>query len=79
MKTILITGCSSGIGYHAAQTLKMKGWRVFATCRKESDCNRLKSEGFESFILDLFTVRARLVLALKYNPLSFSTRTSIEK
>ena len=52
MKTILITGCSSGIGYHAAQTLKMKGWRVFATCRKESDCNRLKSEGFESFILD---------------------------
>lgn len=52
MKTILITGCSSGIGYDAAKTLKKVGWRVFATCRKKSDCIRLKSEGFESFVLD---------------------------
>ena len=47
MKTILITGCSSGIGYDAAKTLKLLGWRVFATCRKPADCLRLESEGFD--------------------------------
>ncbi|MEM0977075.1 MAG: SDR family NAD(P)-dependent oxidoreductase [Pseudomonadota bacterium] len=52
MKSILITGCSSGIGYDAAKTLKERGWRVFATCRQEKDCERLRSEGFESFLLD---------------------------
>ena len=52
MKTILITGCSSGIGYDAAKTLKLLGWRVFATCRKTADCLRLEREGFESFVLD---------------------------
>lgn len=51
-KTILITGCSSGIGYDAAHGLKRAGWRVFATCRKEEDCARLRSEGLESFALD---------------------------
>lgn len=51
-KTILITGCSSGIGYTCAVGLKARGWRVFAACRKEEDCNRLKSEGFESPQLD---------------------------
>ena len=51
-KTILITGCSSGIGYDAASHLKEIGWRVFATCRKEVDCNRLAKEGFETFLLD---------------------------
>ena len=51
-KTILITGCSSGIGHDAATHLKKIGWRVFATCRKEDDCNRLKSEGLEAFLLD---------------------------
>jgi NAD(P)-dependent dehydrogenase (short-subunit alcohol dehydrogenase family) len=51
-RTILITGCSSGIGLDAAQTLKKDGWRVFASCRKEEDCRRLKSEGFESPLID---------------------------
>ena len=51
-RSILITGCSSGIGYAAAVTLRERGWRVFATCRKEADCARLKSEGFESFRID---------------------------
>ena len=51
-RTILITGCSSGIGYDAAHGLKRAGWRVFATCRKEEDCARLRSEGLESFALD---------------------------
>lgn len=51
-KSILITGCSSGIGYDAATTLHERGWRVFATCRQESDCVRLQDEGLESFRLD---------------------------
>lgn len=51
-KSILITGCSSGIGYDAAKTLSARGWRVFATCRKPEDCDRLEAEGLESFVLD---------------------------
>ncbi|MCY4179019.1 MAG: SDR family NAD(P)-dependent oxidoreductase [Litoreibacter sp.] len=51
-KSVLITGCSSGIGYDAAHTLHKRGWRVFATCRQESDCERLREEGLESFRLD---------------------------
>ncbi|MEE9411892.1 MAG: SDR family NAD(P)-dependent oxidoreductase [Methylococcales bacterium] len=53
-KTILITGCSSGIGLDAAQQLKNKGYRVFATARKSADVERLKKDGFEAFQLDLF-------------------------
>ncbi len=51
-RSILITGCSSGIGYDAAVRLARRGWRVFATCRKEEDCERLRGEGLESFALD---------------------------
>ncbi|MAI59145.1 MAG: short-chain dehydrogenase [Rhodobacteraceae bacterium] len=51
-KSILLTGCSSGIGYDAAHGLKSRGWEVFATCRRESDVNKLRSEGFYSFVLD---------------------------
>ncbi|MGO4914248.1 SDR family NAD(P)-dependent oxidoreductase [Pseudogemmobacter sp. W21_MBD1_M6] len=51
-KSILITGCSSGIGYDAAHTLAKRGWRVFATCRSQNDCDRLIAEGLESFPLD---------------------------
>jgi len=51
-RSILITGCSSGIGYHAAHALKARGWHVFATCRQEQDCARLRNEGLDSFRLD---------------------------
>ena len=51
-KSILITGCSSGIGLDAARALARRGWRVFATCRKPADCARLTAEGLESFVLD---------------------------
>lgn len=51
-RSILITGCSSGIGLDAARGLKARGWRVFATCRQEADCGRLRAEGLESFRLD---------------------------
>jgi NAD(P)-dependent dehydrogenase (short-subunit alcohol dehydrogenase family) len=51
-RTLLITGCSSGIGYDAAHGMKARGWRVFATCRSLQDCERLQAEGLESFVLD---------------------------
>ena len=50
--SILITGCSSGIGLDGARTLKARGWRVFATARKAEDVDRLEDEGFESLRLD---------------------------
>jgi NAD(P)-dependent dehydrogenase (short-subunit alcohol dehydrogenase family) len=51
-KSILITGCSSGIGYDAAKGMRAQGWRVFASCRKAEDCARLQAEGFESPLID---------------------------
>lgn len=51
-KTILITGCSSGLGYDAAHGLRDRGWRVFASCRQQHDCDRLREEGFESPLID---------------------------
>ena len=67
-KSILITGCSSGIGYDAAHGLAERGWRVFATCRAETDCERLRSEGLESFTLnyeDSDSISAALAEVLK--------------
>lgn len=51
-RTVLITGCSSGIGYHCAHALKQRGWRVFAACRQQADCDRLTREGLETVRLD---------------------------
>ncbi len=51
-RSILITGCSSGIGYDAAHALKARGWSVYASCRVETDCERLRLEGFRSPRLD---------------------------
>lgn len=51
-RTILVTGCSSGIGAHCAQALKADDWRVFATARKPEDIAALEREGFEAFYLD---------------------------
>lgn len=52
-KTILITGCSSGIGLCCANGLRQRGYRVFATARQAADVEKLKYEGFEAFRLDL--------------------------
>lgn len=51
-KSVLITGCSSGIGYDSAHGLRDAGWRVFASCRQAADCDRLKREGFDSPLID---------------------------
>jgi len=52
-KTILITGCSSGIGYSTAIELKKRGHNVIATARKSEDVSRLIQEGFTAIQLDL--------------------------
>ena len=52
-KSILITGCSSGIGLCVARGLKSRGYRVFATARKAHDVQQLEADGFESLQLDL--------------------------
>lgn len=51
-RVVLITGCSSGIGLDAARGLRARGWRVFASCRQQADCDRLIAEGFDSPRLD---------------------------
>ncbi|SFR14439.1 SDR family NAD(P)-dependent oxidoreductase [Poseidonocella sedimentorum] len=51
-KSVLITGCSSGIGLDAARALRAQGWRVFASCRKPEDCARLAAEGFDAPRID---------------------------
>lgn len=52
-KTILVTGCSTGIGRHCALELKKAGWRVLATVRSPEDIASLEAQGLESFVLDL--------------------------
>lgn len=52
-KTILITGCSTGIGYTCAHALHKRGHQVIATCRKQADVDRLQAEGLTCLQLDL--------------------------
>lgn len=53
-RTILITGCSSGIGLDAARTMKARGWRVLASVRTEEDAARLLSDDrLETIYLEL--------------------------
>jgi len=52
-QTILISGCSTGIGYRAAVMLKEQGYRVIASARNLDDVAALIEEGFEAVQLDL--------------------------
>jgi NAD(P)-dependent dehydrogenase (short-subunit alcohol dehydrogenase family) len=51
-RSILITGCSTGIGRCAAQGMKARGWRVFATARKPEDIASLEADGVTALFLD---------------------------
>lgn len=52
-QSILITGCSTGIGYCLALNLKQRGYHVFASVRKAQDITGLQEAGLESLQLDL--------------------------
>src|SRR5579863_6839078 len=52
-RSVLITGCSSGIGLAAAGLMKVRGWRVVASARKTEDVARLRSAGFDAVQLDV--------------------------
>ena len=66
MNTILITGCSSGIGYDTAKQLHQQGWRVFASCRRAEDVARLQSEGLADTLLLDVTDRAQIEAAFAH-------------
>ena len=51
-KSVLITGCSTGIGYTCGVGLKARGYRVLATVRNEADAERLTALGLEVLIMD---------------------------
>lgn len=61
-KTIIVTGCSSGIGAHCARALKADGWRVFATVRREEDLPPLEADGIEALLMDY--TRIETIVAL---------------
>ena len=57
LKTVLITGCSSGIGREAAKAfLDDDGWRVYATARDTDDIADLGEGGCETAALDVTDV-----------------------
>ena len=47
LPSIIVTGCSSGIGAYCARALKAEGWRVFATVRREADRAPLAAEAVQ--------------------------------
>ena len=52
-RTVLVTGCSSGIGRATAILLRQSGWRTLATARSDADLEVLKADGFTALELDL--------------------------
>jgi NAD(P)-dependent dehydrogenase (short-subunit alcohol dehydrogenase family) len=52
-QSILITGCSSGIGLDTAITMQKRGWLVVASCRKQQDCDALRTQyGLDTVLID---------------------------
>ena len=51
-RSVLVTGCSSGIGECVAQGLHARGYRVFASVRNADDRAALQQAGIECLVLD---------------------------
>jgi NAD(P)-dependent dehydrogenase (short-subunit alcohol dehydrogenase family) len=56
MKSVVITGSSTGIGWGCTKVLIQKGWRVFGSVRKQADADRLTKEFGSKFVPLLFDV-----------------------
>jgi NAD(P)-dependent dehydrogenase (short-subunit alcohol dehydrogenase family) len=56
MKSVVITGASTGIGWATAKLLIDKGYRVFGSVRKPADAERLVGEFGGNFVPLLFDV-----------------------
>jgi NAD(P)-dependent dehydrogenase (short-subunit alcohol dehydrogenase family) len=53
VKTVVVTGASSGIGLASAVRLAGAGWRVFGGVRTEQDADALRGHGLEPLELDV--------------------------
>lgn len=53
MKSVIITGCSTGLGLNMAKEFLKKGYRVYATSRDINSLTELKELGAETFQVDL--------------------------
>ena len=56
MKSAVVTGSSTGIGWGCTKVLIGKGWRVFGSVRKQADADRLSKEFGAKFVPLLFDV-----------------------
>src|SRR5437867_3791387 len=56
MRSVVITGASTGIGWASAKLLLDRGFRVFGSVRKQADADRLKSEFGANFTPLIFDV-----------------------
>ena len=53
MKSVLVTGASSGIGLASALRLARAGWRVYGGVRTAADADELREQGVEPVELDV--------------------------
>jgi NAD(P)-dependent dehydrogenase (short-subunit alcohol dehydrogenase family) len=58
-RSVVITGCSVGVGYAAAMLMAREGWQVFAAVRTSTDAERLENEAPGSLRALLCDVRDR--------------------
>ena len=64
-RTVLITGCSSGIGHATAELLAREGWTVYATARRPETLSDLESQGCRTLALDV-TDEASMTAAVEH-------------
>ena len=63
MKSVIVTGASTGIGWGCAKVLVQKGFRGFGSVRKQADADRLASELGPNFVPVIFDVTDEAAVA----------------